>query len=480
MRKVLPPTLRPERIRSLNGCGEAAPGPVLYWMSRDQRADDNWALLHAQREACTRGVPLVTAFCLAPVFLGATLRQYGFMLRGLAETERALRNRAIGFVLLRGDPGREVPAFARRIGAGWVVTDFDPLRIKTGWRTEVAAALRVPMVEVDAHNIVPAWHASPKQEYGAYTLRPKLRKLLPDFLTPIPALRPHPYAWPQDPGPADWVAVQQSLRVDRSVGEVPGLIPGSAAALRVLRDFLKNKLNGYPEASRNPAIDGLSHLSPYLHFGQISAQRVALEVNAAGAAPAARDAFLEELIVRRELADNFCLYNPHYDTCQGFPAWARRTLSDHARDARPYAYPRDRLEAGETHDDLWNAAQQEMVQTGKMHSYLRMYWAKKILEWTRSPEEALQTVIDLNDRYEIDGRDPNGYAGAAWSIGGVHDRAWGERPVFGNIRYMNYNGCKSKFDVPAYIRRVLKNQPLTTDVGRTNRTGGRLTNTEAP
>jgi deoxyribodipyrimidine photo-lyase len=162
----------------------------------------------------------------------------------------------------------------------------------------------------------------------------------------------------------------------------------------------------------------------------------------------------DQLIVRRELADNFCLYNPHYDTPQCFPEWAGRTLSDHARDARPYVYARERLEGGETHDDLWNAAQQEMAQSGKMHSYLRMYWAKKILEWTPSPAEALETVIALNDRYELDGRDPNGYAGAAWSVGGVHDRAWGERPVFGKIRYMSYNGCKSKFDVRAYTRRV--------------------------
>jgi deoxyribodipyrimidine photo-lyase len=336
------------------------------------------------------------------------------------------------------------------------------------------------VVEVDAHNIVPAWHASPKQEYGAYTLRPKLRKLLPDFLTPIPALRRHPHVWPHDPGPADWGTVQQSLRVDRSVGEAPGLTPGPTAALRVLRRFLDYKLGGYPDASRNPAIDGLSNLSPYLHFGQISAQRVALEANAAGADPAARAAFLEELIVRRELADNFCLYNPHYDTPQGFPAWARQTLSDHARDAWPYTYSRDSLEAGETHDDLWNAAQQEMVQSGKMHSYLRMYWAKKILEWTGSPEEALQTVIDLNDRYEIDGRDPNGYAGAAWCVGGVHDRAWGERPIFGKIRYMSYNGCKSKFDVSAYIQRVREYHTLTPAVGRTNRKGGQLTHTMDP
>ena len=451
---ALPEPIRAERLHPLNRCPSRGPGPVLYWMSRDQRVADNWALLQAQREALTRGTPLVTAFCLAPDFLGATLRQYAFMLRGLAETEQALRSLSIGFVLLRGDPVREVPAFIHSSEAGLVVTDFDPLRLKTGWRQAVAAAVPVATVEVDAHNLVPARHASPRQEYGAYTLRPKLRRLLPDFLTPVPAPRHHPHAWRHDPGPVDWSNVWQGLRLDRSVGEVSWLTPGANAGLRVLRHFLDQRLESYPAASRNPAVDGLSNLSPYLHFGQVSAQRVALEVSTAAVAPAARDAFLEELIVRRELADNFCLYNPHYDTPQGFPAWAARTLSDHALDARPYLYPRERLEAGDTHDDLWNAAQQEMVQSGKMHSYLRMYWAKKILEWTASPAEALQTVIGLNDRYELDGRDPNGYAGAAWSVGGVHDRAWGERPVFGKIRTMTYKGCKSKFDVPAYLRRV--------------------------
>jgi len=451
---ALPPPIRVERIHPLNQRPPEPKGPVLYWMSRDQRAADNWALLHAQREAWVREAPLVTAFCLVPNFLGATLRAYAFMLRGLAETETALRSLSISFVLLRGDPRHDVPALAERMKAALVVTDFDPLRIKTQWREAVAAALRVPLVEVDTHNIVPARYASPKQEYGAYTLRPKLRKLLPDFLTPIPAPRRHPWVWRQDPGPVAWDEVLKQLRVDRSVGEAPDLAPGSAAGLRVMRRFLREKLAEYPRASRNPAVDGLSNLSPYLHFGQVSAQRVALEVSRAAVPAPARDTFLEELIVRRELADNFCLYNSHYDSPEGFPAWARQTLSDHARDPRPYVYSRERLEAGDTHDELWNAAQHEMVQTGKMHSYLRMYWAKKILEWTRSPDEALQTVIELNDRYEMDGRDPNGYAGAAWSIGGVHDRPWGERPVFGKIRYMSYNGCKSKFDIAAYIRRI--------------------------
>lgn len=284
----------------------------------------------------------------------------------------------------------------------------------------------------------------------------KEQRLLPDFLTPIPALRRHPRAWQGHAGPVDWDSTRRSLRIDRSVGEVSSLEPGSAAGLRVMRQFISRKLEAYAEASRDPSIDGLSNLSPYLHFGQLSAQRVALEVSAAGKGLAAKAGFLEELIIRRELSDNFCLYNSRYDTIHGFPAWAARTLSEHEGDTRPYLYRRDCLEAGETHDTLWNAAQQEMVQSGKMHGYLRMYWAKKILEWTPSPAEALQTVIDLNDRYELDGRDPGGYAGAAWSIGGVHDRAWGERPVFGKIRYMSHKGCASKFNVPAFISMVMQ------------------------
>lgn len=448
-----PPPVRPERLLQLNPGVAPGAGVVVYWMSRDQRAEDNWALLHAQHEALLRGVPLVVVFCLAPAFLGATWRQYGFLLRGLAETGQALCRQGIGWVVLRGDPGHEIPAFARRHQAGLIVTDFDPLRVKCGWRKDVAAALTVPLVEVDAHNIVPARQVSPKQEFAASTLRPKLRRLLPDYLTAIPALRRHPFAWPHAK-PVDWQAIRKTLRVDRAVGEVDWLPPGAKAAQHRLRHFITHRLAAYPESARDPARDGLSHLSPYLHFGQLSAQRVALEVSAASAPAGARDAFLEELIVRRELADNYCLYQSHYDTAEGFPAWAAGTLKAHAADPRAILYDQARLDAADTHDDLWNAAQREMVTTGKMHGYLRMYWAKKILEWSPSPAEALRITLALNDRYELDGRDPNGYVGAAWAIGGVHDRAWGERPVFGKIRYMSYNGCKSKFSIAGYRARV--------------------------
>jgi len=222
-----------------------------------------------------------------------------------------------------------------------------------------------------------------------------------------------------------------------------------------LDSFFEERLSGYNEKRNDPNENVSSNLSPYLHFGQISAQRIALETYKRKHNIETKDAFLEELIVRRELSDNFCFYNKNYDSFDGFPEWAKKTLNEHRKDKREFTYHLEQFEKAKTHDDLWNAAQIEMVKTGKMHGYMRMYWAKKILEWTETPEEALEYSIYLNDKYELDGRDPNGYTGCAWSIGGVHDRAWTERPVFGKIRYMNYNGAKRKFDVKRYIQKYL-------------------------
>lgn len=438
------------RVRVLKA-GAANAGPVIYWMSRDQRVQDNFALLHAGDLARAKGTPLAVVFCLAPAFLGATLRQYGFMLRGLEETAYSLKHFNIPFFLLMGDPVAEVPAFVERHKAGTLVTDFDPLRIKRAWKTGMAKKLSIPFHEVDAHNIVPCWVASPKQEYGAYTLRPKLQRLLPDFLTPFPKLVKHAHPWKGKVPAVNRRIWMNDLRIDRSVPEVDWLHPGEQAARRALREFLHLRLPVYAEARNDPNRRGQSDLSPYLHFGQLSAQRVALEVLRSSAPEESKEAFLEELITRRELSDNFCWYRFDYDTTKAFPDWAKKTLTAHRRDKREYVYTKKELEAGRTHDDLWNAAQREMVIRGKMHGYMRMYWAKKILEWTESPQKAMEIAISLNDKYELDGRDPNGYAGIAWSIGGVHDRAWGERKVFGKVRYMSRNGCRSKFDVDGYI-----------------------------
>jgi deoxyribodipyrimidine photo-lyase len=400
--------------------------------------------------ALERKSPLIVIFCLVSEFLEATIRQYGFMLKGLQEVEVRLVDKNIPFYILTGQPEREIPAFIEKHGAGTLVTDFDPLRIKTKWKENVAQRIDIPTYEVDAHNIVPCRVASPKQEYAAYTIRSKINRLLPEFLEDFPELKQQRINWNDMPG-NNWDEISASLNLGTSVPEVEWIIPGEEAAHNSLESFLAKKLDNYSEARNDPNIDGQSNLSPYLHFGHISSQRIALEANKSDASQDSKAAFLEELIVRKELADNFCFYNTNCDSFDGFPDWAKRTLDDHREDRREHIYSLKQFELSETHDDLWNAAQNQMAKTGKMHGYMRMYWAKKILEWTESPEDAMEIAIYLNDKYEMDGRDPNGYTGIAWSIGGVHDRAWKERPVFGKIRYMSYNGCKSKFDVESYI-----------------------------
>jgi deoxyribodipyrimidine photo-lyase len=438
------------RLRPLN----QAPldqGLVVYWMSRDQRVRDNWALLYAQELALALGQPLGVVFCLAPAFLGATLRQYAFMLRGLREIASDLGDLNMPFFLLQGDPPQEISRFVQNFSVGAVVSDFSPLRLVRQWRSTVAESLSVSLEEVDAHNIVPCWLASPKTEYGAYTLRPKLKRWLPEFMEEFPSLARHSFSWEGERPDIAWETLTAGLALDTSVPEVNWLTSGERSARTSLRNFLKHKLPEYREKRNDPNQAGQSDLSPYLHFGQLATQRVALEVDQRHGHDASREAFLEELIVRRELSDNYCFYQPHYDTFAGFPAWAQDTLNRHREDRREYLYRPEALESARTHDELWNAAQREMVRRGKMHGYMRMYWAKKILEWTASPEEAQALAIYLNDKYELDGRDPNGYAGIAWSLGGVHDRPWFERPIFGKIRYMSYNGCRAKFSIEAYI-----------------------------
>ncbi len=443
-----------DRLHELRD-GPDCDGPVLYWMSRDQRAADNWALLYAQQEAIRRNVSLGVVFCLVPSFLRATDLHYGFMLQGLAETSAQLASKGIPFFMLQGDLCEELPRFAARSKASLLVTDMDPLRIKVDWQHRVARAVKCRVVEVDAHNVVPCRFVSQKEEFAARTIRPKIHRLLPRFLVPMPRLRKHPHPWAvrNVSAPVAGALLEQTGMLPYAGATLP-MPAGPRAARACLRRFVSGPLDVYDTARNDPNAAGQSDLSPYLHFGQISAQRVALTVDGADAYDAGRAAFLEELIVRRELSDNFCLHNPNYDSTKGFANWARLSLSEHAEDTRDYLYSSEQFEAAETHDALWNAAQLEMVRGGKMHGYMRMYWGKKILEWTRSPEEAMEIALRLNNTYELDGRDPNGYAGVAWCIGGVHDRAWPRHNVYGKVRYMNANGCRRKFDVAAYIRRV--------------------------
>jgi deoxyribodipyrimidine photo-lyase len=444
----------PARIRPLNAHAPTS-GPVVYWMHRDQRAADNWALLAAAERAERSGAPLLVVFALAPPDPEATARHYAFMLAGLAETEEALREKNIPLVLLTGDPLVTLPAFLASLKAGVCVTDFDPMRQKRRWTAGVAAAFAGQLLEVDAHNVVPCFVASPKREYTAATLRPKLHRLLPAFLTPFPELA----AWPQAnlagfPRVDFEAASAVVAAADPTVPPVADALPGPAAARDALDQFLTERLPFYAARRNDPNAEATSGLSPYFHCGHLAPQRAALAALAAKSrAPAGADAFLEELIVRRELADNFCHYVPDYDRFAALPTWAQKTLTEHADDSRPYCYAPARFEAAATHSALWNAAERQLLREGRIHGYLRMYWAKKILEWSTTPTEAIKTALWLNDRHALDGRDPNGVVGVLWSVGGLHDRPWASRPVFGQVRYMNERGCRRKFDVDAYLDR---------------------------
>ena len=442
------------RLRLLQD-GKETNGPVVYWISRDQRVHDNWALLYAQKLAFEKKKPLLVIFNLMPDFLEATIRQYGFMLKGLHEVEQELNRYNIPFVLLKGKPDVQIPEFIKKSNTSALISDFDPLRVKRIWKRDVAKKIEIPFYEVDAHNIVPCLFVSNKLEFAAYTIRPKIHKLLPEFLDDYPRLKKMQKADSLEADKINWDKVTASLKINREVKEVNWIKPGETAAANALKDFLENRLERYSEDRNDPNKNALSNLSPYLHFGHISAQRVALTVQQFYQKNPSAETFLEELIVRRELSDNFCYFNPKYDSFDGFHDWAKQTLNQHRKDKREFVYSIKEFEQASTHEDLWNAAQKELIINGKMHGYMRMYWAKKILEWSKSPEEALRIAIYLNDKYELDGRDPNGYVGCAWSIGGVHDRAWTERLVYGKIRYMNRNGAARKFDVNSYVKKYI-------------------------
>ncbi|BBN06377.1 hypothetical protein MPTK1_3g20600 [Marchantia polymorpha subsp. ruderalis] len=451
------------RVRVLKEGDGTRKGPILYWMSRDQRSRDNWALLYAVQEAKKRGVSVAVVFNLVDNFLDAKARHFGFMLRGLRVVEKNLQAVEIPFFLFRGKAQETIPAFAEECGASVVVMDFSPMRIGRVWREELCAnsGPSVAVHEVDAHNVVPVWEASPKLEYGARTIRTKIHKLLPEYLTDFPILKNSGQQWTSTPPPpVKWdELIDDVLSIGAEVPEVDWCVPGEDAAMEHLlgskNGFLTKRLAKYEFRNDPTKTSSLSNISPYLHYGQIAPQRAALECrNHRKQHLKMADSFFEELVVRRELSENFCYYQPNYDNVKGAWDWAQKSLREHASDKREFVYTQEQLEKGKTHETLWNAAQLEMVHYGKMHGFMRMYWAKKILEWTESPEEALRIAIYLNDKYELDGRDPNGYVGCMWSICGIHDQGWKERPVFGKIRYMNLAGCKRKFNVDGYVAYV--------------------------
>jgi deoxyribodipyrimidine photo-lyase len=444
--------VNPERIRNLNDNVPADGEYVLYWMQASQREECNHALEYAIARANKLGKPLVSCFGLSLSYPDASLRHYTFMLEGLRETARALEERGILFVLRSSPPDDLAIDLAR--SASLAVVDGGYLRIEREWREHVAGLVPCPLVEVESNVVVPVRTASKKLEWSAATIRPKIRSRLSEFMVPLErtALKvPSLDLGIKGESTDDPVRLLSRLSIEQKPGPVTHFRGGAREAQVLLSRFLEDGLDRYARERNDPNAGALSGMSPYLHFGQISPVTIALAVRATGHLDA--DVYLEELIVRRELSVNHVHYNPGYDRFSGLPGWAITTLGVHAKDVREYIYTAAEFERAETHDPYWNAAQMEMRKTGKMHGYMRMYWGKKILEWTESPEEAFEIALSLNNRYELDGRDPNGYTGIAWCFG-RHDRAWKERPVYGKVRYMNAKGLSRKFDADAYAERV--------------------------
>ena len=427
-------------------------GFILYWMQSSQRAEYNHALEYAIDQSNNLKKPLLTAFCLVDNYPHANESHYNFLLQGLCETKRALEKRGVGFIIKIAHPTKEIPSLAK--DASLVVVDRDYQRTQREWRQNVAQSIDCPLIQVETNVVVPVETVSQKEEYSAGTIRSKIHRILDDYLR---TLRKRKVKHRYDEVDGDSIDISDiddvlhKIRIKERVSQDIRFKGGTEAARKLLKKFILTDLDVFGTLRNDPAHDRLSNMSPYLHFGQISPLEIALEILKTESPGS--ETYLEELIVRRELSMNFVFFNRNYDNIECLPNWAKETLDLHALDSREFIYSLSEFERCDTHDPYWNAAQKEMMRYGKMHGYMRMYWGKKILEWTDSPEEAYSICVTLNDKYELDGRDPNGYTGVAWCFG-KHDRAWKEREIFGKVRYMNDKGLRRKFDIEEYVRRI--------------------------
>jgi deoxyribodipyrimidine photo-lyase len=431
---------------------------IVYWMQRAMRIPDNPALDVAIEAGNLLGLPVAVFFSVIPNYPNANLRHYHFMAQGLRDVAEDAAERGVGFVLRR-HPDNSIEAFLEEVEAALLVGDENPCREPERWRRVLARRLKIPFWTVDADVVVPS-AVFGRSYFLMHHFRPHLKAALPRYLVAGTARKPlsawaAPRRLASDSVNEDLTAGFANL--DRRVGPVDSFTGGTRAATRRLEEFLKHDLAHYEKARNHPEVKRTSRLSPYLHFGNIGPLTIALAVEKAvaegRASASARDRYLEQVVGWRELSTLFVRHNPNYDNWECAEPWARKTLLEHAGDDRPHRYDLAQMERGETGDELWNAAQREMVETGWMHNYMRMYWAKKILEWAPDPARAFEWAVMLNDRYELDGRDANGYAGIAWAIVGKHDRPWFERPVFGLVRPMSGASLAKKIDARAYIER---------------------------
>jgi deoxyribodipyrimidine photo-lyase len=450
------------RVRRLNQAPFRSDAKyVLYWAQMNRRVDSNHALAYGAHLANEAGLPLLFYEGLTCSYPFANDRFHTFILEGVPGTERRLRELGIGYVFhlrrKRSDPDDAVYRLAADAAA--LVTDDYPTFIARAHNARVPSKLEIPYYAVDSSCIIPMRQFQ-KREYAAHTIRGKIQKLLPRYLTPAPAIavrhkfRPTWRDLHTRVTRTNTPEIVASCDIDHGVRPSAEFHGGAGEAEKRLEQFLHDSLHRYAGSHNEPSAKATSGLKEYLHFGHISSLQVALAVQ--GYARKHRliaDEFLEELIVRRELAFNFACFAENQESLECLPDWARKTVAKHAQDKRDPVYTREQFERSATHDPLWNAAQKELLCSGKIHGYYRMYWGKKIIEWSASPEEALATMIYLNDRYALDGRDPNTYTNILWCFG-LHDRPWVERPIFGQVRYMSYDGMRRKTHVDAYVRGV--------------------------
>lgn len=434
---------------------------VLYWAQMNRRVDGNHGLHYAAELANRFGLPLLCYESVTCSYPHASDRLHTFLLEGVPDTERQLSKLGIGYIFhLRqrhSDPNDALYRLSSDAAA--VVTDDYPMFVTRGYNARVPRKIGIPYFAVDSSCVVPM-STMVKREYAAYSIRPKIQRALPKYLEPVGPIRVqqrfneprHPlHTEVRESNIAELVA---SCEIDHSVRPSLSIRGGRRQAERRLHDFLEHNLRRYARHRNEPSARATSGLSPYLHFGQISALEVALAArDSAQEHKLIADEFLEELIVRRELAFNHARFSEKPDSLANLPNWARETLRKHAADPRPWVYTTEQFESAKTHDALWNATQKELLLRGTIHGYYRMYWGKKIIEWSATCQGALETMVHLHDRYALDGRDPNTYANILWCFG-LHDRPWPERPTFGTVRQMSLEGMTRKTDVDAYLREI--------------------------
>ena len=435
---------------------------VLYWMQSTHRLQENWALRFATLQADRLGLPLIVHQGLDPTYPHANDRIHHFILSNAAELDAAARAQGLTYRFVvrhdRADHQRVVDALAAR--AALVVTDLFPTAGIAERNARVAGRVDCRMVAIESYAIVPSGIFE-KEEYAARTMRPRLLPWLTHALQRVEDRPPRVSAssalvaslpgTPLDFASLDIAREVARCDIDHTVPAVP-LVSGLTAARARLTAFCRDTLPHYSRRRVDPNDDvGSSRLSPYLHFGQIAAAEVARTARDAGPADQV-DAFLNELVVWRELALNFCLHNPRHASLEALPPWVHKTMADHATDPREGSYSLARFESATTHDPLWNAAQHEIRQTGMMHNVVRMLWGKHFLAWAPTYRQGLAWAIHLNNKYGLDGRDPGSYAGVQWCFG-KFDRPFYNRPVFGLIRPMSLARAREKWDVDQYVAR---------------------------